>query len=448
MAAQRVSSILARREMPAMILRMELAELRQRLENLAEHPKWLEAEQLKKALEDADSSPRQSLGTTRGVFEVMIRDAHKQHFGETRSKPTETLVEDLVKANRLAKELEAGAKFIWNQGSNAIHMFGRVTTRDAYHALEYLFDMIEWRITNDHAFHQPTPSPTLSSPKPVLVSQGGKKARGADRIRELNPLERIRGRSLNFGLRESEINFLAEHTANRQLRPTRSTRLPKWAIPLGQLVGAVKKDDYPKVLAELFPLRGPFTMKQFQLSRYPVNNEQFKLFVDETGYKTMAERTGDEITWRIRFDASGPDHPVTVISFRDATEFCLWAGVRLPTRDEFERAVRGDSDSLYPWGPQWENDHCNDMFYVECQQTWTSPVNRFQDKCSSDGVCDLCGNVFEWVTAPNLQEGLQLIVGGAWDCASAIYGPAAYSAQLQIDNRAPNIGFRFASDLR
>jgi hypothetical protein len=435
-----------------MILRMELAELQQRLENLAEHPKWLEGEELKKALEFADSSPKQSLDTTRGVFEVIIRDAHKQNFGETKSKPMETLLDDLVKANRLPKQLEAGALFIWKQGSTSIHMMGKVTKKDAYRALDFLFEIIEWRILNERprgeAVGTGPISPTLSNAKPVLPSQGAKKGRAVDRIRDSNPLEKIRGRSLKFGLRDAEISFLSEHTAERHLRPTRSTRVPQWAIPIGELLGAVKKDEYPKVLAQLYPLRGPFTMKQFQISRYPVTNEQFKLFVDETGYETSAEKDGDEITWRNRFDASGQDHPVTAISFRDANEFCRWAGVRLPTRDEFERAMRGDSDTLYPWGPTWERDHCNDMFYVECQRTWTSPVNTFQDKCSSDGVCDLCGNVFEWVTAPDLQKGIQLIVGGAFNCASVIYGHAAYSAELQIDSRAPHIGFRFALDLR
>src|ERR1700722_19757695 len=99
---------------------MELAELQHRLENLAEHPKWLAREQLKIALEIAEGSPKQSLDTTRGVFEVMIRDAHEEHFGQTKSKPMESVLDDLVKANRLPKPLEAGAVFIWKQGSTSI----------------------------------------------------------------------------------------------------------------------------------------------------------------------------------------------------------------------------------------------------------------------------------------------------------------------------------------
>jgi formylglycine-generating enzyme required for sulfatase activity len=153
---------------------------------------------------------------------------------------------------------------------------------------------------------------------------------------------------------------------------------------------------------------GPFTMGQdgskpkngpahevdlpaYEIDRFEVTNDEFARFVQETSYKTYAEQNSSK-NWQDVAEGKG-NHPVVYVTWDDAKAYCEWAGKRLPTEAEWEKAARGDDGRLYPWG----NDFvpANGNFY-EGGIRGTTAVGSFASGASASGVEDLAGNVREW----------------------------------------------------
>ncbi|XP_071443706.1 formylglycine-generating enzyme isoform X2 [Hetaerina americana] len=178
----------------------------------------------------------------------------------------------------------------------------------------------------------------------------------------------------------------------------------------------------------------------FYIDVQEVSNSQFELFVNETGHITEAEEFGDSFVfenllsektragitqavaaapwwlpvkgcdWR---HPEGPDssiqgkmdHPVIHVSWNDASKYCRWAGKRLPTEAEWEKACReGLEDRLFPWGNAltpgnkhrmniWQGDFPNED-KGEDGFVGTAPVNSYSP--SKSGLYNMVGNVWEW----------------------------------------------------
>ena len=135
----------------------------------------------------------------------------------------------------------------------------------------------------------------------------------------------------------------------------------------------------------------------FEIARSETTVAQYRTCVDEGGCREPP-RTDLGCNW----DAPGRDnHPINCLDWSLSQEFCAWAGARLCSESEWEYAARsGGRQQDYPWGNTVAN--CNHAVMVDdrgnaCGTDSTWPVCSKPAGNSAQGVCDLAGNVWEWV---------------------------------------------------
>lgn len=164
----------------------------------------------------------------------------------------------------------------------------------------------------------------------------------------------------------------------------------------------------------------------FLIGRTEVTNEQYGRFAEATGRPAPK---------------GPPDHPVTDVSWHDAAAYCQWAGLRLPTQAEWEKAAAGPDGRLYPWGDDWRPDLCNSS---ESGRGMTTPVGFFPLGASPCGALDMAGNVSEWCSDA-VDGQARAIRGGNWNSPIG-YCLAATPDLARPDEHADFLGFRVAKD--
>lgn len=166
----------------------------------------------------------------------------------------------------------------------------------------------------------------------------------------------------------------------------------------------------------------------------------------------------------------GDDLPVVGVNWEQAANYCQWAGVRLPTEAEWEKAARGVNGRIYPWGDEFDGSLLN-YCDTNCVADWrdfdnddgyryTAPVGSYRAGASPYGILDMSGNVWEWTadwygvnayatsvyknpTGP--ENGVQRVIrGGSWYYPSQSLRVARRHKDVAA-SAYDNIGFRCAS---
>lgn len=132
-------------------------------------------------------------------------------------------------------------------------------------------------------------------------------------------------------------------------------------------------------------------LRAYYVDRYPVTNAAYERFVKETGHPIPKHWSVPEEPGGRYFSPDQTLHPVVYVSYHDALAYCRWAGKRLPTEAEWEKAARGTDSRIYPWGPDWVD------YAAHFGAVHTCPVPSHAKGKSPYGVCDVLGNVWEWV---------------------------------------------------
>jgi serine/threonine protein kinase len=160
-------------------------------------------------------------------------------------------------------------------------------------------------------------------------------------------------------------------------------------VPAGPfLMGSAGNDTYA------FPDEKPqreVTLSAFWIDQTEVTVAQYQLCVTARVCKAPTSCTSGSPNYG---DPSMRNHPVRCISWYGARDYCEWAGRRLPTEAEWEKAARGVDGWLYPWGNA--EPSCNMANYGGCVGRTTS-VGLYQSGASPFGALDMSGNVQEWV---------------------------------------------------
>lgn len=182
--------------------------------------------------------------------------------------------------------------------------------------------------------------------------------------------------------------------------------------------------------------------------KYPVTNERFKRFLDDSGYRPQDDRNFLK-HWR---DGVCPErlmlHPVVWVSLADARAYASWAGGRLPRDGEWQWAAGGPERRKWPWGNMFDKTKCN------AAGDGTTPVNLYPEGASPFGLMDMCGNAWEWMEE-EIDDGehrFALLRGGSHYKAPHMWhaegGPHPTDFHLKFPllnealNRCETVGFR------
>ena len=211
-------------------------------------------------------------------------------------------------------------------------------------------------------------------------------------------------------------------------------------------------------------------LEAFYINKFEVTNAQFEEFILDGGYQNQGLWTAEgwdfiqknRIKTPLHYGENSvstePDHPVIGVSWYEADAYATWAGKRLPTEAEWEKAARGVESRIYPWGDTMD---FTKLSYFP-HGTKLQLVGNFPDGASPYGVMDMAGSVWEWCSDwysanyysqsprknPKGPENgdYRVLRGGGWD-SIRLQLRTYYRYSDKRNRRTYNIGFRCVQDV-
>ena len=199
-------------------------------------------------------------------------------------------------------------------------------------------------------------------------------------------------------------------------------------------------------------------LEAYLIEQYPVTNAEYAVFVQETGHSPPPHwKNGDPTP-------EAANLPVVHVSWHDSHAYTEWAGKRLPTEAEWEKACRGPDGRIYPWGNTFVSDESESTENLpessEILTAHLTPIGVRPAIVSPYGLGEAVGNVWEWTAdwyqpypdtkrqknGRNLEDKHKTLRGGSWlevrDGTAERYFRCANRLHAPPDYTAGNIGFR------
>ncbi|MDF1660538.1 MAG: bifunctional serine/threonine-protein kinase/formylglycine-generating enzyme family protein [Planctomycetota bacterium] len=199
------------------------------------------------------------------------------------------------------------------------------------------------------------------------------------------------------------------------------------------------------------------TLDSYWMDRYPVTNEAYLEFVRATGHTPPKTWKVDKGNWHtltaFRLSDAQAALPVVGITYEDAKTYAEWAGKRLPSEAEWERAAQGPRAWPYPYGESFSAN------VIHSDPKSLSSVDKFYHGRSLEGIFDLTGNAWEWcldwydrkayrekdVKNPiGPEKGNARVIRGGYDPELKGSGSAFFRSFLRPDMTHKFVGFRCA----
>ncbi len=176
----------------------------------------------------------------------------------------------------------------------------------------------------------------------------------------------------------------------------------------------------------------PVYVDAFYIDTHEVTLRQYDAFLQATGHRPLPEEYEEF--------CPTPDYPVVFVSWEDAMAYAKWAGKRLPTEAEWEKAARGGLvGQKYPWGNAKPNGTQCNLDRLQDGHLYAAPVRSYPP--NKYGIYDMVGNVWEWCADENRPR-TRILRGGSWRNPEIRIPWVTESLQVPPETLGHTIGFR------